>query len=516
MAEEKQLEELHQQAWQVANEVRGSANGWDVKQYVLGVLFYRFISEACTHYIESLDDSINYADQEDAEVAPETKEKCVGAKGYFLYPSQLFANVVSNAATNNELHSQLTSTFREIEASASGHPSEGNIKGIFSEFDTNSSRLGNTVEAKNNRLVAILKGIAGLKFDDLLLGHSELFCSTFEFLVLKYATYGGPNGDELFTPHHVSSLISRLAMHKQQSVNKVYDPTCGSSSLMLQTKRYLDEGIITEGYFGQDVSETAYNLSRMNMFLHEITCDKFNIKLGNTLTEPHFQNEELFDVVVSNPPFSTRWVGSDCPKMLTDKRFVQAGVLPPTSKADFAFLLHSLSYLSDKGRAVLVCYPGMLFRGGAEQRIRKYLIDNNYVETVISLPPNIFYHTSIATTVVVLSKNKNKTGTQFIDASGEDFFENMGDRNVMLDQHIDHIIKLYDKKVDVEHVAVVVGQSAIVENNYNLMFSNYIEAKGRRIEIDIAELNSRLKELSKRNESLRGKVSALVRDIENR
>ncbi|MGB5931216.1 MAG: type I restriction-modification system subunit M [Cyclobacteriaceae bacterium] len=379
MTSVQQRAELHNQIWKIANEVRGSVDGWDFKQFVLGTLFYRFISENFTSYIEAGDESIHYAELPDDVITPEIKEDAVKTKGYFIYPSQLFANVVKAAKDNESLNTDLAKIFSEIESSAIGYPSEKDIKGLFADFDTTSNRLGNTVKDKNSRLTAVLNGVKGLKLGNFEDNQIDLFGDAYEFLISNYAANAGKSGGEFFTPQNVSRLIAQLAMHKQTSVNKIYDPAAGSGSLLLQAKKHFDNHIIEEGFFGQEINHTTYNLARMNMFLHNVNYDKFEIALGNTLTDPHFGDEKPFDAIVSNPPYSVRWIGSEDPTLINDDRFAPAGVLAPKSKADYAFVLHALSYLSSKGRAALVCFPGIFYRGGTEQKIRKYLGNNNYV-----------------------------------------------------------------------------------------------------------------------------------------
>ena len=409
MTAKQQQDALRSQIWKIANDVRGSVDGWDFKQYVLGTLFYRFISENFANYIEGGDESVDYAKLDDAVITPAVKEDAVKTKGYFIYPSQLFATVVAGANANESLNTDLAAIFSAIESSANGYPSEKDIKGLFADFDTTSNRLGNTVKDKNTRLAAVLKGVAGLDFSDFEGSDIDLFGDAYEFLISNYAANAGKSGGEFFTPQHVSRLIAQLAMHKQTSVNKIYDPAAGSGSLLLQAKKHFDAHVIEDGFFGQEINHTTYNLARMNMFLHNINYDKFNIQLGDSLIDPQLGDDKPFDAIVSNPPYSIKWKGSDDPTLINDERFAPAGVLAPKSKADFAFVLHALSYLSAKGRAALVCFPGIFYRGGAEQKIRKFLVDNNYVETVISLAPNLFYGTTIAVNILVLSKHKPDT-----------------------------------------------------------------------------------------------------------
>ncbi|MCI4185049.1 type I restriction-modification system subunit M [Dickeya dianthicola] len=514
MTSSQQRAALQRQIWAIANEVRGAVDGWDFKQYVLGALFYRFISENFANYIEAGDNSINYAELPDSVITPEIKEDAIKTKGYFIRPSDLFVNVAKDAHANDSLNTDLAYIFADIEASASGYPSERDIKGLFTDFDTTSNRLGNTVKDKNTRLAAVLKGVAELDFGDFEDSHIDLFGDAYEFLISNYAANAGKSGGEFFTPQHVSKLIAQLAMHGQSSVNKIYDPACGSGSLLLQAKKHFDAHIIEEGFFGQEINHTTYNLARMNMFLHNINYDKFNIQLGNTLTEPHFDDDKPFDAIVSNPPYSVKWIGSDDPTLINDDRFAPAGVLAPKSKADFAFVLHALSYLSSKGRAAIVCFPGIFYRGGAEQKIRKYLVDNNYVETVISLAPNLFFGTTIAVNILVLSKHKTDTHTQFIDASG--LFKKETNNNVLLDEHIEQIMQVFASKANVDHVAQSVPFESVVANDYNLSVSSYVEAKDNREVVDIAELNAELKITVTRISRLRAEIDAIVAEIEGK
>ncbi len=503
---------LQRQIWQIANEVRGAVDGWDFKQYVLGSLFYRFISENFSSYIEAGDESVQYAQMPDSVITPEIKDDAIKTKGYFLYPSQLFANVAARANANESLNTDLARIFADIEGSANGYPSEPDIKGLFADFDTTSTRLGNTVADKNTRLAAVLKGVAGLDFGDFEGNHIDLFGDAYEFLISNYAANAGKSGGEFFTPQHVSKLIARLAMHKQDSVNKIYDPACGSGSLLLQAKKQFEDHIIEDGFFGQEINHTTYNLARMNMFLHNINYDKFNIRLGNTLTDPHFGSDKPFDAIVSNPPYSVKWIGSDDPTLINDDRFAPAGVLAPKSKADFAFVLHALSYLSSKGRAAIVCFPGIFYRSGAEQKIRQYLVDNNYVETVISLAPNLFFGTTIAVNILVLSKHKTDTRTQFIDASG--LFKKETNTNTLLDTHIEQIMHVFYSKTDVEHFAKSVSFEKVAGNDYNLSVSSYVEAKDNREVVDIAQLNAELKVTVAKIDKLRAAIDAIVAELE--
>ncbi|OYQ69448.1 type I restriction-modification system subunit M, partial [Wohlfahrtiimonas chitiniclastica] len=328
MTSTQQRQELQRRIWQIAGEVRGSVDGWDFKQYVLGALFYRFISENFSIYIEAGDESIKYAEMPDSVITDAIKEDAIRTKGYFIYPSQLFANIAANANTNNQLNTDLAEIFASIESSAIGFPSEDDIKGLFADFDTTSNRLGNTVTDKNKRLAAVLKGVEelnfGRQFDE---NEIDLFGDAYEFLISNYAANAGKSGGEFFTPQTVSNLIAKIAIHGQDKINKIYDPACGSGSLLLQAKKQFDDHIIEDGFYGQEINHTTYNLARMNMFLHNINYDKFNIKLGDTLIDPQFGDDKPFDAIVSNPPYSIKWVGDADPTLINDERYAPAGVL---------------------------------------------------------------------------------------------------------------------------------------------------------------------------------------------
>ncbi len=512
----QQNAELKRRIWKIANEVRGTVDGWDFKQYVLGALFFRFMSENFAGYMDSGDKSGGYVKLDDSEVPDGAKKDAIREKGYFISPSQLFANVVAQANDNENLNTDLNYIFKKIEDSAVGSHSEYKIKGLFDDFDTTSNRLGNTVKDKNSRLAAVLKGIEELDFGKLEDSEIDLFGDAYEFLIGNYAANAGKSGGEFFTPQQVSKLIAKIAIHGQETINKIYDPAAGSGSLLLQAKKHMDGREIEQGFFGQEVNHTTYNLARMNMFLHNMNYDQCNIQLGDTLRDPHFLDEMPFDAIVSNPPYSVKWVGSDDPTLINDERFAPASVLAPKSKADFAFVLHSLHYLSPKGRAAIVCFPGIFYRGGAEQKIRKYLVDENYVESVIALAPNLFYGTSIGVNILVLSKHKPDNRVQFIDASGEDFFEKETKNNVLMDSHIEEIMQLFERKEDVKHVAKSVSRETIEENDYSLSVNSYVEPKDTREVVNIKELNQEIAATVCKIDGLRSEIDAIVAEIEKR
>src|SRR5690625_2637587 len=504
---------LQRKIWQIANEVRGSIDGWDFKQYVLGALFYRFISEKFSNYVEGGDTSARYVDFPDEDVSEGLKNATIKVLGYFIYPSQLFENVAATAHQNPNLNVDLANIFRSIESSAIGYPSEPDLKGLFSDFDTTSSRLGNSVVDKNRRLAAVLKGIAELDFGGFENSKIDLFGDAYEFLISNYAANAGKSGGEYFTPQSVSKLLAKIAMHGQERINKIYDPACGSGSLLLQAKRQFDEHIIEDGFFGQEINYTTYNLARMNMFLHNINYDKFYIELGDTLTNPLLQDDRPFAAFVTNPPYSVEWIGDDGPTLINDDRFAPAGVLAPKSRGDFAFIMHSLSYLSSKGRAAIVCFPGVFYRRGAEKRIRQYLVESNVVETVISLAPNLFYGTSTAVNILVLSKNKPDNKVQFIDAS--ELFDKETNNNVLTEKHIEEILESFSSKEDVKYFSKSVTYDEIKENDFDLSVTTYVDFKDTREEINITELNAELEGTAKRIDELRAEINTIVAEIEN-
>lgn len=514
--ERQQRDELHRKIWAIADDVRGAVDGWDFKQYILGILFYRFISENISLYFDRVeheagDLEFRYADLKDDEAKEDFLPGTVDAKGFFILPSQLFENVVKNASTNENLNTDLADIFKQIEASSVGHPSENDFKGLFDDLDTTSNRLGGTVTEKNKRLADILKGIAAIDFDHFEDNDIDAFGDAYEYLISNYASNAGKSGGEFFTPQTVSKLLARLVMIGKDKINKVYDPTCGSGSLLLQMKKQFDDHILEEGFVGQEINMTNYNLARMNMFLHNINYNHFDIRRGDTLLDPKHLDDRPFDAIVSNPPYSIKWVGDADPTLINDERFAPAGKLAPKSKADFAFIMHSLNHLSNRGRAAIVCFPGIFYRGGAEKVIRQYLVDNNFVEAVISLPDNLFFGTSIATYILVLAKNKAEDKTLFIDASS--FFKKETNNNVLSPENIETIIDLFTKKESVDYQSALVDNETIAENDYNLSVSTYIEKEDTREKIDIVALNQEIKETVAKIDQLRAEIDKIVAEL---
>ena len=513
---ELQRQELHNAIWKIANDLRGAVDGWDFKQYVLGTLFYRYISENITAYInkgerKAGNTDFDYARMSDEE-AEEAREDLVEEKGFFILPSELFCNVRTKAKNNPNLNETLEKTFNHIEDSAKGTGSEDDFKGLFDDFDVNSNKLGGTVEERNKRLLALLNGVGDMNLGDFQDNTIDAFGDAYEFLMTMYASNAGKSGGEFFTPQEVSRLLTLLALGDKKQVNKVYDPACGSGSLLLQAAKILGPENIKIGFFGQEVNITTYNLCRINMFLHDINYNNFDIAYGDTLVNPLHWDDEPFDVIVSNPPYSIKWEGDDNVTLINDERFSPAGVLAPKSKADFAFIMHSLSWLSSTGTAAIVCFPGIFYRGGAEKKIRQYLVDNNFIDCVIQMPDNLFFGTSIATCIMVLKKNKKDNSILFIDASKE--CVKVTNSNKLSENNIQNVFKMFADRKDIQHVTKLTSYEEVKENDYNLSVSTYVEQEDTREKIDIKVLNQQIKEIVARENELRASIDKIIAEIE--
>ncbi len=516
MTKEQERSELHRAIWQIANDLRGSVDGWDFKQYVLGMLFYRFISENLTNYINSEErrtgkKDFDYATLSDKE-AEFGRADTVQEKGFYIPPRDLFVNVRSKARNNPNLNESLVNVFRDIESSAKGFESEDDIKGLFQDLDVNSAKLGNTVEQRNQKLVKLLEAIGDLRLGNYSDNSIDAFGDAYEFLMTMYASSAGKSGGEFYTPQEVSELLAEITTVGKKEVNKVYDPACGSGSLLLKFAKVLGKENVRQGFYGQEINLTTYNLCRINMFLHDINYNNFDIALGDTLTDPKHWDEEPFDAIVSNPPYSINWEGDANPLLINDPRFAPAGVLAPKSKADLAFTMHMLSWLSTSGTAAIVEFPGVLYRGGAEQKIRKYLVDNNYVDAVIQLPPDLFFGTTIATCIIVIKKSKKDNKVLFIDASAE--FARGGNKNKLSDVNRKKILDAFISRQDAEYFAKLVDNQVVTENDYNIAVSSYVVAEDTREVIDITELNKKITGIVARENELRIAIDEIVADIE--
>ncbi|WP_205618427.1 type I restriction-modification system subunit M [Schaalia suimastitidis] len=507
--------ELHRTIWRIANDLRGSVDGWDFKAYVLGMLFYRFISENLCDYLDAVQakagiNDFSYAATPDAQ-AEFGRQQIVEEKGFFILPSQLFANVRKRAWHDENLNETLHDVFRNIEASAVGAESEADLKGLFDDLDVNSAKLGNTVAQRNEKLAKLLDAIGDLPLGDFQGNAIDMFGDAYEYLMQMYASNAGKSGGEFFTPQEVSEVLARIAVAGKTSVESVYDPCVGSASLLLRFAKVLGRDNVRH-FYGQEINLTTYNLARINMFLHGVNFESFDIALGDTLTDPHFEEKQPFEAIVSNPPYSTKWDGNSNPLLINDERFAPAGVLAPKAKADLAFTMHMLSWLAVNGTAAIVEFPGVLYRGGAERKIRKYLIDNNYVEAIIQLPPDLFFGTTIATCIIVLKKSKVENDVLFVDASK--LFSRVGNKNKLLPGHQERILQLLADRAPVDHVAAIVSNAAIAEADYALSVSSHVEPEDTREIIDIQALNAEIAQIVARQAELRTSIDTIVADLE--
>lgn len=515
MNNNREREELHKTIWKIANELRGSVDGWDFKQYVLGLLFYRFISENIENYVNTNQRKAGINDFEYRNITDEQalmgKTQILEEKGFFILPSELFCNVRKGASKNENLNVVISNIFNNIESSARGTASEDDVKGLFDDF-TIDNKLGNTVDERNEKLVKLLNAIGDLNFGEYEDNNIDLFGDAYEFLMTMYASSAGKSGGEFFTPQEVGELLARIVIMDKTSVNKVYDPACGSGGLLLKFAKILGKENVREGFFGQEINLTTYNLARINMFLHNINYNNFSIERGDTLIHPAHWNDEPFDAIVSNPPYSIKWAGKENPLLINDERFSPAGVLAPSSKADLAFTMHMLSWLSSKGTAAIVEFPGVLYRGGAEQKIRQYMIDNNFVDTVIQLPPDLFFGTSIATCILVLKKNKTDNNILFVDAS-EEFVRNTN-KNKLSDTNINNIINLLKDRISVESKTYLATYEEVKENDYNISVNSYLKNNLNEVKIDINEVNKKLAEIVPRQEQIRKELEEIIKELE--
>ena len=508
--------ELHKTIWKIANDLRGSVDGWDFKQYVLGTLFYRFISENLTNYLNEHQHKAGIKDfyysklsDKDAEFG---RKETVLEKGFFILPSELFVNVRADAKNDPNLNETMSRVFRNIEGSAVGSPSELDIKGLFDDMDVNSNKIGGTVTKRNELLVKLLESVGELQLGNYADNSIDAFGDAYEYLMTMYASSAGKSGGEFFTPQEVSELLAKITVVGKKKINKVYDPACGSGSLLLQFAKVLGKDNVTDGFYGQEINITTYNLCRINMFLHDINYEKFEIAHGDTLTDPTHWDDQPFEAIVSNPPYSIKWDGDDNPLMINDPRYSPAGVLAPKSKADLAFTMHILSWLSTNGTAAIVEFPGVLYRRGAEQKIRKYLVDNNFVDCIIQLPEDLFFGTTIQTCILVLKKSKVDNKVLFINAERE--FARMGKTNKLRAIDIEKILAKYIDRKDEDYFSRQVTHIEIMENDYDLSVKGYVAGKDIRVVVDIKELNKSISEIVTRQGLLRNEIDQIVAGLE--
>ena len=513
---EQERDELHRAIWAIADELRGSVDGWDFKSYVLGMMFYRYISENLTNYInegeiEAGNEGFDYTQLSD-EDAEQAREDLVKTKGFFILPSELFCNIRKTAASDENLNMTLETVFKHIEESAKGSESEDNFAGLFDDIDVNSNKLGATVAKRNAKLVKLIEGVADMNLGNYKESSIDAFGDAYEYLMGMYASNAGKSGGEFFTPQEVSELLTRIAVVGKTEVNKVYDPACGSGSLLLKAAKILGKENVRQGFFGQEINLTTYNLCRINMFLHDIDYDKFDIAHEDTLLSPQHWDDEPFEVIVSNPPYSIKWEGDDNPVLINDPRFSPAGVLAPKSKADLAFIMHSLAWLATNGTAAIVCFPGIMYRSGAEKKIRQYLVDNNFIDCVIQLPSNLFFGTTIATCIMVLKRSKVDNSTLFIDASKE--CVKVTNNNKLTEDNITRIVDEFVSRADVAHFSRCVPYEEIKGNDYNLSVSSYVEQEDTREVIDIVKLNAEIERIVAREQVLRTEIAKIIAELE--
>ena len=509
-------DELHRAIWAIADDLRGSVDGWDFKQYILGVMFYRYISEHLEKYIDknehdSGNTSFAYAKISDAE-AEGIRDEMVNDVGFFILPSELFCNVRRKAPQDENLNETLEKVFKHIEESAAGTSSEGDFSGLFDDIDVNSNKLGATVSKRNERLAKVLNGIGDMKLEYTDSNKTDAFGDAYEYLMSMYASNAGKSGGEFFTPQEVSELLMRLATVGKTEVDGVYDPACGSGSLLLKAEEVLGKGKVHRGFFGQEINITTYNLCRINMFLHGIGFDKFSIACEDTLISPQHWDDEPFEVIVSNPPYSIKWAGDTNPLLINDPRFAPAGILAPRGKADMAFIMHALSWLKTNGTASIVCFPGIFYRTGPEQKIRKYLIENNFIDCIIQLPDNLFFGTGISTCILIMKKNKKDTNVFFIDATKE--YLKFGNTNKLTKGNIKHIVDAFIDRQNIKYFTSIVSAEKIKENDYNLSVSTYVEKEDTREKIDIEKLNSEIEEVLAAEQNLKSKIKSIADGIE--
>lgn len=509
---EQEREELHRAIWAIADELRGAVDGWDFKNYVLGTMFYRYISEnLCSYIAKDEAEGFDYAKMSD-EDAKNARDGLVEEKGFFILPSELFCNIHARAASDENLNETLERVFRHIEQSAQGSASENNFAGLFADYDVNSNKLGSTVAKRNEKLVKLLNGVAEMNLGEVKDHSIDAFGDAYEYLMTMYASNAGKSGGEFFTPADVSELLTRLGTVGKTEINKVYDPACGSGSLLLKAEKVLGKDAVRNGFYGQEINITTYNLCRINMFLHDIDFNKFNVACEDTLISPQHWDDEPFELIVSNPPYSIKWAGNDNPLLINDPRFAPAGVLAPKSKADMAFIMHSLAWLAANGTAAIVCFPGIMYRSGAEKKIRQYLIDNNYIDCVIQLPGNLFFGTSIATCIMVMKKNKTDNKILFIDAGSE--CVKVTNNNKLTAENIKRIVDVFSRREEIKHFSHLADLAEIAASDYNLSVSTYVEAEDTREQIDIVKLNAEIKEIVAREQTLREEIDKIIAEIE--
>ena len=497
-----QLQQLQRQLWNIANDLRGKMGADEFRDYILGFIFFKYLSEkAITFANELLKDEgmvekyneLDESNPDHAELIEGIKENSVDEVGYALSPSQLFHSLAERGRQNQFILDDLAETLRAIERSTLGAESEDDFANLFEDLDINSTKLGNNANDRNELISKVLTHLDNIDFD-LSNSESDVLGDAYEYLIGEFASGAGKKAGEFYTPQTVSTLLAKIVTQGKDRLRSVYDPTCGSGSLLLRVKREVKD---VDMIFGQEMNRTTYNLARMNMILHDVHFAKFDIKQEDTLTRPQ-HIDMRFDAVVANPPFSAKW--SADPIYLQDERFSRYGKLAPSSKADMAFVQHMLHQLDEQGTMAVVLPHGVLFRGSSEGVIRQYLIEKmNVVDTIIGLPANIFYGTSIPTCILVLKKNRTHTGDiLFIDASND--FEKQKNQNKLLPEHLDKIIDAFTHRQNIEKYAKVATLQEVKDNDYNLNIPRYVDTFEAEDEIDLNAIAQQLKELEQQSQ----------------
>ncbi|WP_185248933.1 type I restriction-modification system subunit M [Chryseobacterium bernardetii] len=510
---EEQKKILEQQLWNIANTLRGKMNADEFRDYILGFIFYKYLAEKMEIYANSIleEDQIQFRDiKEDTpkglEYIGAIREEALETLGYFLKPSELFSEITKRG-DNNFILEDLQKILTNIQLSTMGTQSEEDFEDLFSDMDLNSNNLGRTAEARNSLIVKVLKHLDEIDFK---LNDTELdvLGDAYEYLIGQFASGAGKKAGEFYTPQEVSKILAKIVTTGKNRLKSVYDPTCGSGSLLLRVAREVKD---VNNFYGQEMNRTTYNLARMNMILHGVHYRQFDIKQEDTLEHPQHLNDMPFEAIVANPPFSAKWSAN--PLFLNDDRFSQYGKLAPSSKADFAFVQHMIYHLAENGTMAIVLPHGVLFRGASELHIRKYLIEQkNYLDAVIGLPANIFYGTSIPTCILVFKKCKEDPDhILFIDASKE--FEKVKNQNMLREEHIDKIVETYRNRTTIEKYSHLATLKEVEENDYNLNIPRYVDTFEAEEEIDIQSVMQEIKSLEAKRAELDKEIDVYFKEL---
>ena len=510
MSEELQ-QKLRNQLWTVANTLRGNMSAGDFMYYTLGFIFYKYLSEKIEKTADDIlkDDGVSFKqawNSGDEELKEALKEECIQDLGYFVEPEFLYSTIISMIEHKENILPALERSLKKIEDSTIGQDSEDDFGGLFSDIDLASPKLGKTADDKNRLISDVLVNLQGIDFGLIEAEDIDILGDAYEYMIGQFAAGAGKKAGEFYTPQEVSEILSEIVVTGKTRLKSVYDPTCGSGALLLRTAR----GGNADTIYGQEKNPTTFNLCRMNMLLHGIKYKDFEIHNGDTLENDEL-GEHQFDAVVANPPFSAEWTAAE--KFNNDDRFSKAGVLAPKSKADYAFILHMLYHLNDGGTMACVAPHGVLFRGAAEGKIRRFLIEKkNYIDAIIGLPANIFYGTSIPTCILVMKKcRQSDDNILFIDASKE--FEKVKTQNKLRPEHIQKIIETYRTRAEIEKYSHCATLKEIEENDYNLNIPRYVDTFEEEEEIDIKAVMAEIKELESKRTELDAQIEVYLKEL---